>query len=155
MAPKSSNGNLFFIDDITSPIDDDDEFGLKQTLSKPARRLRRKTQTKTIQKFFKQRLSIKNIYKYQIKLTLQKLKQNQIQKVKIDLTKINIKTLVTQIGVLSEDVKLFMKLVKTNRYYALNDRTINLLMKVRLICQLLLVVKYNIIQRVIRQLQRF
>ena len=30
---------------------------------------------------------------------------------------------------LSEDVKLFMKLVKTNRYYALNDRTIALLMK--------------------------
>ena len=31
MAPKSSNVNLFFIDDIISPIEDDDEFGLKQT----------------------------------------------------------------------------------------------------------------------------
>ena len=51
MAPKSSNGNLFFIDDIISTIEDDDKFGLKQTLSKPARRLRRKTQTKTIQNF--------------------------------------------------------------------------------------------------------
>ena len=91
MAPKSSNGNLFFIDDIISPIEDDDEFGLKQTLSKPARRLRRKTQTKTIQNLFKQRLNIKNTYKDQIELNLQKLKQNQIQKVKIDLTKINIK----------------------------------------------------------------
>ena len=48
-------------------------------------------------------------YKDQIKLNLQRLKQNQIQKVKVDLTKINIKTLATQIGVLSEDVKLYMK----------------------------------------------
>ena len=54
----------------------------------------------------------KTPYKDQIKLNLQKLKQNQIQNLKIDLTKINIKTLATQIGVLSEDVKLFMKLVK-------------------------------------------
>jgi len=54
MAPKSSNGSSFIIDDITSPIDDDDKFGLQQTLSKPARRLRRKPQTKTIQKFVKQ-----------------------------------------------------------------------------------------------------
>ena len=53
MAPKSSNNNSFIIDDITSPIDDDDKFGLQQTLSKPARRLRRKTQTKTVQKFIK------------------------------------------------------------------------------------------------------
>ena len=68
-------------------------------------------------------------YKDQIKLNLQRLKQNQIQKVKVDLTKIKIKTLATQIGVLSEDVKLFMKLVTSNRYYALNDRTIALLMK--------------------------
>ena len=30
---------------------------------------------------------------------------------------------------LSEDVKLYMKLVTLNRYYALNDRTIALLMK--------------------------
>ena len=30
---------------------------------------------------------------------------------------------------LSEDVKLHMELLTSNRYYALNDRTINLLMK--------------------------
>ena len=68
-------------------------------------------------------------YKDQIKNDLQKLKQNEIQKVKVDLNKINLKVLATQIGVLSEDVKLFMKLVKSNRYYALNNRTIALVMK--------------------------
>ena len=31
------------------------------------------------------------------------------------------------IGALSEDVKLYMKLLTANRYYALNDRAINLL----------------------------
>ena len=35
----------------------------------------------------------------------------------------------TQLGVLGEDVKLYMKLLTSNIYYALNDRTINLLMK--------------------------
>ena len=68
-------------------------------------------------------------YKSKIKLDLEKLKNNQNQNVKVDLTKVNIKTLATQIGVLSEDVKLFMKLVKSDRYYALSDRTIALLMK--------------------------
>ena len=68
-------------------------------------------------------------YGSKIKLDLEKLKNNQTQKVKIDLTKINIKTLATQLGVLSEDVELYMKLLTSNRYYALNDRTINLLMK--------------------------
>ena len=68
-------------------------------------------------------------YKSNIKLDLGKLKNNQIQHVKVDLTKVNIKTLASQIGVLSEDVKLYMKLLASNRYYALNDRTINLLMK--------------------------
>ena len=34
-----------------------------------------------------------------------------------------------QIGVLSEDVKLYMSLLASKRYYALNDRTINLLME--------------------------
>ena len=52
-----------------------------------------------------------------------------LSNITVDLTKINIKTLATQVGVLSEDVKLFMKLVTSNRYYALNDRTIALLMK--------------------------
>ena len=68
-------------------------------------------------------------YKSKIKLDLEKLKNNQIQNVKVDLTKVNIQTLATHIGVLSEDVKLFMKLVKSDRYYALNDITIALLMK--------------------------
>ena len=68
-------------------------------------------------------------YKSQIKLDLEKLKNNQIQSVKVDLIKINIRTLATQLGVLSEYVKLYMKLLTSNRYYALNDRTINLLMK--------------------------
>ena len=70
-----------------------------------------------------------NTYKDQIKLNLQRLKENQIQKVKVDLTKISIKTLASLIGVLSEYVKLYMKLCSSNRFYALNDRTIDLLMK--------------------------
>ena len=53
----------------------------------------------------------------------------QSQNVKVDLTKINIKTLASQIGVLSDDVKLYMELLTSKRYYALNDRTINLRMK--------------------------
>ena len=53
MPPKSSNDHLLVISDIISPIDDDDEFGLRDALSKPARRLRRKMQTKTLQKSFK------------------------------------------------------------------------------------------------------
>ena len=65
--------------------------------------------------------------KSKIELDLRKLKNNQIQNVKVDLTKINIKTLATLLGVLSEDVKLYMKLLTANRYYALNDRTINFL----------------------------
>ena len=68
-------------------------------------------------------------YKSKIKLDLEKLKNNQIQNAKVDLTKVNIKTLASQVGVLSEDVKLYMKLLTSNRYYALNDRTINLLLK--------------------------
>ena len=39
------------------------------------------------------------------------------------------KSLATGIGILSQDVKLFMILPSSNIYYALNDRTINLLMK--------------------------
>ena len=41
-------------------------------------------------------------YKSQRKLDSEKLKNNQIQNVKVDLTKVNVKTLATQIGVLSE-----------------------------------------------------
>ena len=68
-------------------------------------------------------------FESKINLDLEKLKNNQIQNVKVDLTKVNTKTLASQIGVLSEDVKLYMKLLTSNRYYALNDRTINLLLK--------------------------
>ena len=39
------------------------------------------------------------------------------------------RTLATDLGQLSDDVKLFMELLTSDRYYALNDRTINLLMK--------------------------
>ena len=35
----------------------------------------------------------------------------------------------TDLGYLSDDVKLIMKLLTANKYYALNGRTINLLMK--------------------------
>ena len=35
----------------------------------------------------------------------------------------------TDLGDLSEDVKLFMKILTANKYYALNDRAINLLMR--------------------------
>ena len=71
----------------------------------------------------------KDTYRSTIKEQLGRLKTNSIQNVKVDLTKINIKTLANDIGKLSDDVKLFMKLSTANRYYALNDRTINLLMK--------------------------
>ena len=36
------------------------------------------------------------------------------------------KPLATEIGILSQDVKLFMIVPSSNRYCALNDRTINL-----------------------------
>ena len=68
-------------------------------------------------------------YKKKIKLDLDKLKNGDIQKVKVDLSKINIKKIAKRIGVLSEDVKMYMYLPTTKRYYDLNDRTINLLMK--------------------------
>ena len=68
-------------------------------------------------------------YKSQIKLDFEKLKNKHMQNAKVDLTNVNIKTLATRIGVFSEDVKLFMELVKPDRYDALNDRTIALLMK--------------------------
>ena len=46
---------LLYINDIISPIDDDDKFGLRDALSKPARRLRRTTQTKTLPRYIKKR----------------------------------------------------------------------------------------------------
>ena len=68
-------------------------------------------------------------YESKVKLDLEKLKNNQVQNVKVDLSKVSIRTLASQVGVLSEDVKLYMKLLTSKRYYALNDRTINLLME--------------------------
>ena len=68
-------------------------------------------------------------YKSKIKLDSGKLKNGQIQYVKVDLTKVNIIPLATQIDVLSEDVKLYMEPLTSKIQYALNDRTINLLMK--------------------------
>ena len=68
-------------------------------------------------------------YKKKIKLDLDKLKNGDIQKVKVDLKKFNLKKLAKRVGVLSEDVKLYMYLPNAKRYYALNDRTISLLMK--------------------------
>ena len=71
----------------------------------------------------------KSEYKNKISSELDKLKNGDIQKVKVDLSKFNIKKLAKRIGVLSEDVKMYMYLPTAKRYYALNDRTINLLMK--------------------------
>ena len=68
-------------------------------------------------------------YKKKIKLDLDKLKNGDIKKVKVDLSKINIKKIAKRIGVLSDGLKLTMRLPSSNRFYALNDRTINLLMK--------------------------
>ena len=68
-------------------------------------------------------------YKSKIKLDLNKLKNGQTQNVKVDLTKVNVKTLASQIGVLSEDVKLYMEPVILKMYFASNDRTTNLLKK--------------------------
>ena len=68
-------------------------------------------------------------YKNKINLELDKPKNGDIQKVRVDLTKIKINTLAKKIGVLSEDVKMYMFLINSKKYYALNDRTINLLMK--------------------------
>ena len=45
-------------------------------------------------------------------------------KVKVDLIRLNIKTLSALIGILSEDVKLYMELLAASRYHALNDRTV-------------------------------
>ena len=78
---------------------------------------------------YKQCLPKKSDYKSTINLELDKLKNGDIQKVKVDLSKFNIKKLAKRIGVLSEGVKMFMYLPTAKRYYALNDRTINLLMK--------------------------
>ena len=64
-----------------------------------------------------------------MKLELGKLTSGEVQGTKVDLTKIKINTLAKTIGVLSEDVNMYMYLFNSKRYYVLNDRTINLLMK--------------------------
>ena len=71
----------------------------------------------------------KSEYTNKINLELDELKNGEIKGAKIDLTKIKINTLAKKIGVLSEDVKMYMYLFNSKRYYALNDRTINLLLK--------------------------
>ena len=55
MSNKSLDQQII-INDILAPDDDDDDnkYGTKTPLSKPARRLRRKTQTKVIQHWVKQ-----------------------------------------------------------------------------------------------------
>ena len=68
-------------------------------------------------------------YNSKLNLDLEKLKSDQVQHVKVDLTKVNIRTLAKQIGGLSEGVKMYMKLLTSKRYYALNDRTISLFLK--------------------------
>ena len=71
----------------------------------------------------------KPAYKYEVQLNLDKLKKQEITNAKIDLTKINITTLTTKLDLLSNDVNIMMTLPSSNRHYAVNDRTINLLMK--------------------------
>ena len=73
------------------------------------------------------RSSKQNAYKDKAELDLERLKKHETQNVKIDLTQININTLSTLIGILSEGVQLYMKLLTANQYHALNDRTINML----------------------------
>ena len=127
MPPKSSNDNPFAIGDNTLPSDDDGEFGLRDALSKPARRLRRQMQTKTVQLFIMKRF---NSYdKNKIQLYLVRRKITPIQNAKVDLPQINIITLASQVGVLSEDVKLYMKLLPSKIHCASTDRTVNWLVK--------------------------
>ena len=73
--------------------------------------------------------NVKSEYEKTIKLELEKLKNGEIQGTKVDLTKIKINTLAKKIGLLSEDVKVYFYLLCSKRYYVLNGRTTNLLMK--------------------------
>ena len=78
MPPNKSKYILLVINDVISPIGDDDKFGLRDALSKPARRLRRKTQTKTLQRYIKKRYNAE--YKNTIMLELEKLKSRKTLK---------------------------------------------------------------------------
>ena len=74
--------------------------------------------------------NVKSEYKKTIKLEqLEKLKNGEIQGTKVVLTRTGIHTLAKKLGLLSEGVKMYMYLFSSKRYYALNDRTINLLME--------------------------
>ena len=73
--------------------------------------------------------NVKSEYKKTVKLESGKLKNDEVQATKVDLAKIKINTLAKKIVSLSEDVKMCMHLFKSKGYYALNDRTINLLME--------------------------
>ena len=68
-------------------------------------------------------------YKHKLHLNPNQLKKQEIIKVKVDLTKININTLTTTLDLLSDELNVMMILPSSNRYYASNNRTINLLMK--------------------------
>ena len=61
----------------------------------------------------------KSAYKNNLKLDLEKLKNGEIQAAKVGLTKISIRKLAKIIGVLSEDVQMYMYLPTAKRYYAL------------------------------------
>ena len=71
----------------------------------------------------------KSEYKKTTNLELEKLKNGGIQGTKTDLTKIKINTLAKKVGLLSEDAKMYMYLFNSKRHYALNGRTISLLLK--------------------------
>ena len=79
MPPNKLIYSLLLINDIISPFDDDDKIGLGNALSKPARRLRRNAQTKTLQRYIKKRYHA-DYKKKQIMLELEKLKSRKIKK---------------------------------------------------------------------------
>ena len=64
----------------------------------------------------------KNTYRSPVKEQLDTLKSNSVQIVKVDLTKINVRTLATDLGQLGDEVNLLMKLLQADRYYDLNDK---------------------------------
>ena len=67
--------------------------------------------------------NVKSEYKKTKELELEKLKNGEVQATKVDLTKPKIDTLAKKISLLSENVKMYMYMVNSKGYYALNDRT--------------------------------
>ena len=55
-------------------------------------------------------------YKNKVSLELDELKNGDIQRVKVDLSKLNIKNLAKRIGVSSGSVKMFMYLPPSDRH---------------------------------------